>query len=512
MRFNAVAGIIYFIQVDYGNDQGSFTFRMRKLTPPANDNFASPSTIGPALPATVLATTVDSTWEAGEPAALGGSGSSRSIWFSWTAPSTGRVRLDVCQYTFIDGSANNLLGVYTGATLGTIVPTVPTTTNCELDFPATAGVNYKVAYSAYIKGELNLALKLFSAPPPANDDFANASAVGPGLPVSVAGNNDFATAQAGEPDHSGIGPPAHSAWYTWTPAQTSRVRIGACSKDFDGARVGVYTGAAVNALTQVAELPGFAPHCRVAMNAVAGTTYRIAAAGGPQDGLHGPFTLDIHAEKKPANDELADAQVIGNALPVTINGTTVDATVVDGEPSTDTYSGYRNPSVWYRWTAPSDDAMIFSACSTGEPVVLAVFSGTAFGDDFDFVDADETACRSGKGGRLAIAPVAGQTYSIVVESIERDYDTAFTLSAIGPPKAPVITPPKKSFNLKKAIKKCKKIKSKKKRTNCIRKARKKAAIIKCKKLKNSGKRNKCHQESAQEIPLNLRSAVRLSRQ
>ena len=135
--------------------------------------------------------------------------------------------------------------------------------------------------------------------------------------------------------------------------------------------------------------------------------------------------------------------------------------------------------------------MIFSACSTGEPVALAVFSGNEFGPDFNFIDGAEDGCRSGKGGRLAIAPVAGVTYSILVESTEQDFDTSFTLSAIGPPKSPVVKPPVTGFNLKKAIKKCRKIKSKKQRARCIRKARKTAAIIKCKKLKNAGKRTKC---------------------
>ena len=495
-RFLAVNGTTYYIQVDYGTDQGDFTFKMRKLAPPANDNWAARQIIGPALPVTLNTTNSDSTWEAGEPATLGGSGSSRSVWYSWTAPANGRVALDVCEDTPIVGASNKRVVVYTGNSLGTLLQYAVPDSDCEINFLATAGVNYTIAFSGYISGEMNFALKLINAPPPTNDNFASAQVVGPGLPVSLAGNNDFATAQAGEPQHTGVGAPFHSNWYSWTPATNTRVRISACSKTFDAARVGVYTGAAVAALTQVAELPGFAPHCRVTLNAVAGTTYRIAAAGGSQENAHGEYVLDIHAESLPGNDNFANAQVIGPDLPATINGTTVDATVEDDEPSTDPYGGQRNPSVWYRWTAPSDDPIIFQACSTGpETPVIATFSGTVL-SELEHIDSDAGGCRDGSnGGRLAIAPVAGQSYYVLVESKNEDYDTAFTLSAIGL-KEEEITPPVPAFNLKKAIAKCKKIKgtsrkAKKKRANCIKAAKKKAAIIKCKKLTSASAEAKC---------------------
>lgn len=495
-RFTPLAATVYYIQVDYGTDQGTFNFKLRPLTPPANDNYASRQVIGPALPVTLNTTNADSSWEANEPATLGGSSASRSVWYSWTAPANGRVALDVCDDTPIVGASNKRVVVYTGGPLITnLVQYAVPDSDCEINFLATAGVNYTIAFSGYISGEMNFVLKLVNAPPPTNDNFASAQVVGPGLPVTVSGNNDFATKEVSEPQHANAGPPYHSLWYSWTPSANTRVRISACSKTFDAARVGVYTGATLATLTQVAELPGFSPHCRVALNAIAGTTYRIAAAGGPQENAHGEFTLDIHAESLPGNDNFANAGVIGPALPATINGTTVDATVEDDEPSTDPYGGQRNPSVWYRWTAPSDDPMIFQACSTGpETPVLAAFSGTVL-SELEHIDSDAGGCPDGsKGGRLAIAPVSGQTYYVLVESKDEDYDTPFTLSAIGPKKE-VITPPA-TFNLKKAIAKCKKIKgtsrkAKKKRANCIKAAKKKAAIIKCKKLTSASAEAKC---------------------
>lgn len=513
LRFTASAGTDYYVQVEYGNDEGDFTFRMRDLTPPPNDDFAAPRVIGPALPVSEDATTVDSTWETGE-LGLGGSTNSRSVWFQWTAPSTGPVRVRTCEITPVSGPANKKMVVYTGNALNALTAVEPATDYCELDFLAAAGTTYRIAVSGYIVGEFDFKLELINAPPPANDDFADATAVGPGLPVAVAGNNDFATIEANEPDHSGIGTPRHSLWYKWTPSGNARVRIGACSKTFS-ARVGVYTGGGggITALTQAAEKPPYSPHCRVALNATAGTTYWIAAAGAIFNGTHGPFTLDIHAEKLPPNDDFADAQLIGTQLPATVPGTTVDATLEQNEPSPDPYYGSKGPSVWYRWTAPTDDATIFSACSTGEPVVLAVFGGSEL-DQLQHIDNDGEGCPDGsEGGRLAIAPVAGQDYSIVVASADRDFDSDFTLSVIGPKTDPMVTPPvteppvteppvtkpTNKFRLNKALKKCRKIGKKKKRVRCKKKARKKAALIKCRKKATKRAQAKCKKKARRKF-------------
>ena len=500
LRFNATIGVTYKIQVSFNGDQGNFALRLRQLTPPANDNFASATVIG-ALPANIPSTNVDSTHQVGEPAFLGGASSSRSVWYRWTAPSNGQVRIDVCDYERVAGAANRALGVYTGVAVNALLP-VTTTNNCELSFTPVAGTVYSIGFSGYISGEMTFTFRMKNAPPPSNDNFANATSVGPALPVTVQGSNEFSTVQAGEPSHGGIGgTPAYSSWFNWTPAQNMRVRIKTCGKTFNP-RLGVYTGLAVNALTEVGEAPPYGPYCTKLLNAVAGTTYRIAAAGGPQDGEYGPYVLDIHVLDIPGNDDLEDAATLSSDLPASVEGTTIDATYSDFEPYHDPDSSERTASVWYRWTAESDDAIIFSACSEGEPNRIAVYSGTGF-EDFDRLASAGEGCRDGlNGGRLAIAPVAGQTYLIVVAAEERDYESDFTLSAIGPPVVPpvvdppVVDPPKTQFNLKKAIKKCKKIKgksrkAKKKRANCIKKARKKAAIIQCRKIVSASKEKQC---------------------
>ncbi|MGA7434744.1 MAG: hypothetical protein WBW44_03895 [Solirubrobacterales bacterium] len=492
LRFPAVTGQQYKIQVDYGSSQGSFNFRLRQLAPPANDNFVAAAAIGPALPSSTASSTIDSTYEAGEPGALGGPTSSRSVWFAWTPPATGRVRADFCDAVFHVGPLNRILAIYTGNTLATLVPVASETSNCVLDFEATAGVPLKLAVSGNISGEFNFTLKLKNAPPPSNDDFANAIAVGPALPVNVAGDNDFATAEAGEPGHGGFGLARHSLWYNWIAPQSGKVAVRVCGKTFGG-RLGIYTGNAVNALTEVpVEPPPYGPYCHAVLDAVAGTTYRIAAAGGTSSNDYGPFTLDIHTLDVPGNNDFADAIDIGSKLPISVAGTTIDADYETNEPAHTFGYGDQSPSVWYRWTAPSDQPAIFSACAAVEPVQLAVYSGALLNELVPLAQASEGCLNGTVGGRLAVAPVAGQSYMIAVASADRDFDSDFTLTGQGPTvDEPVVVPGKPSFKLKKAIKKCKKIKSKKKRRKCIKAARKKAAIIKCKKLKGKKTQKKC---------------------
>ena len=129
--------------------------------------------------------------------------------------------------------------------------------------------------------------------------------------------------------------------------------------------------------------------------------------------------------------------------------------------------------------------------------MLAVFDGPVLGD-LRHIDDDDQGCRDGsEGGRLGIAPVAGQQYSIMVASADRDFDSDFTLSVVGPEPNVVVKSPTtkpKKFNLARALKKCRKISRKKKRVRCVKRARKKAALVKCGNKASKSKRVKCRKK------------------
>lgn len=118
--------------------------------------------------------------------------------------------------------------------------------------------------------------------PPVNDNFASGEVI-----TDVSGNsplvsNAEATGEAGEPNHAGVSLPLNSIWYRWTaPANLSMTFQAGAASGYNPA-MAVYTGSAVNALTQVTandNAGGLFLYSRVTFYAVAGTTYHIAVDG-----------------------------------------------------------------------------------------------------------------------------------------------------------------------------------------------------------------------------------------
>ena len=108
------------------------------------------------------------------------------------------------------------------------------------------------------------------------------------LPViDVSGTVINASGEAGEPNHAGSSNPLNSVWWTWTPSTSERTTISVGGKN-----LAVYTGASVDALTEVVSSAG----AQVAFNPVAGTNYHIAV-DGPGSST-GNFSLKLtHAFK-----------------------------------------------------------------------------------------------------------------------------------------------------------------------------------------------------------------------
>lgn len=118
-----------------------------------------------------------------------------------------------------------------------------------------------------------------TATPPGNDNFANALLISGGSYASPLVNNVGATKETGEPDHDGF-PGGGSVWWNWTAPKTGTVTIDTIGSNFD-TTLGVYTGAAVNALSVVAsdDDSGGNSTSRVVFTASSGTTYRIGVDG-----------------------------------------------------------------------------------------------------------------------------------------------------------------------------------------------------------------------------------------
>ena len=241
--------------------------------PPANDNFANAETFTDRY-GWADGDNSEATKEPGEPNHAGNPGGA-SVWYSWTAPYTGRATFDTCYSEF-----DTLFAVYTGDQVSNLQPVAADDNGCgarsQLSFMAAAGVTYRIAVdgASGATGYFELDWSL----PPANDDFAAATEL-TGDSGSVDGNTYYGTLEPGEPEHGPDG--SASVWYRWTAPTTGPATFELCDSDFD-TLLAVYTGASVDGLTRVAQDDNDCPGeyaSRVSFVASAGQEYRIAVDG-----------------------------------------------------------------------------------------------------------------------------------------------------------------------------------------------------------------------------------------
>jgi hypothetical protein len=416
VSFRALAGETYRI---VASETGYYDFREFTLEfkgAPSNDDFANAGTISGGVPITVTGSNAIASAEAGEPA-HGGGPAVRSVWWKWTAPASGRVSANICAR----------LAIYTGATLGTLTPVASKPGGCGLAFEATAGVTYSIA----VDGPGSAFLTLVLNPPPANDDFEDAATL-TAVPGAVQRSNLAAGKETGEPDHAGDAG-GSSLWWTWTPASNTRITVETCGSGMD-TLLAVYTGATVEALTQVAASDTVCGNDgSVTFSAVGGQTYRIAVDG--RDGAMGEVTLWLGIP--PENDRFADASPI-DVLPPHTSGTNVFAGVEPGEPAHGPQQGGR--SVWWRWIAPATRGVVVNSCASSFPSMLSVYTGSAV-DALTPVGSHHGDCRvafranQGSTYRIAVDGVAPLTGTVSLDidpgPANDDFDEAATLS--GPP-------------------------------------------------------------------------------
>ncbi len=135
---------------------------------PANDNFAN-ATILTGSVASANGSNLATSRQTGEPAHASNR-ASHSVWFRWTAPSSGLVFLST-----IGSSFDTVLAVYTGSTLASLQPVSSDddsggNSTSLVGFNATTGTVYSFAVDGYSGVTGNYALQLLlSSGAPAND-------------------------------------------------------------------------------------------------------------------------------------------------------------------------------------------------------------------------------------------------------------------------------------------------------------------------------------------------------
>ena len=152
----AMAGTNYWYWVKAKNTSGTSGFSTadsgyRATTSgPVNNNFANRTSIS-GTSATVTGTNVGATKESGEPNPVGNSGG-KSVWWTWTAPSSGSVQIDT-----IGSSFDTIMGVYTGSSVSSLTTVASDDDSggnytSKVTFNAVAGTVYQIAVDGYNYG------------------------------------------------------------------------------------------------------------------------------------------------------------------------------------------------------------------------------------------------------------------------------------------------------------------------------------------------------------------------
>ena len=230
------------------------------------------------------------------------------------------------------------------------------------------------------------------ANPPANDHFANATALR-GASGSAETDLLAATFEPGEspPPYSvpAAVRPWASVWFRWTAPARGSAHFNLPLY----AHVDVYRGQHVAALTQLAS-----GEWGASFFAEAGETYRIRISHIRRSSHPEQVTLSWSQGPRPANDDF-DAAVELVGAEGKVSGDNLGATLEPEERIGDFAA-----TVWYRWTAPEDGSWRFVDYHTAQSVF--VFTGDSV--------AALRLVSSGIGNRGTVPVKAGVEYRIAI--------------------------------------------------------------------------------------------------
>jgi|GEM_PF-3154658 len=221
-----------------------------------------------------------------------------------------QVLISAVNITMYEGA---VVTVFTGSTLASLVSAGQAVVAFNGDTAGAAGVllnavagqTYQIAIHGVwaVQGKFELVL----VPPPANDDFADATDLGSAGTVTTSASNVGTLAELAEPDGLIIEDEfwmpieRKTVWWRWQAPATGLVQVDTLGSSFD-TLLNIYTGTALDSLTRVAS-SGDANeqgNSNAAFQAVAGTFYYIQVAGERTTRTAGLITLNIRSLENPA--------------------------------------------------------------------------------------------------------------------------------------------------------------------------------------------------------------------
>jgi len=202
-------------------------------------------------------------------------GTAQTVWYAITPSTNGVLRVSdsgSVYYKFVAVYRQDGGGMGGLVNLGCASWAYNTSTT---SFNAEAGKTYYVQAGTTYWSSGTVGVSIDLIPPPANDDFAKASAIG-AVPFSSSADTTGATVEANEPSPScGYGQSAGTVWYAFTPSVAGSYSVQTPWSGLS-TQVAVYKGSSLSSLTQLG--------CRgvgqlLTFHADAGTTYYLQAGG-----------------------------------------------------------------------------------------------------------------------------------------------------------------------------------------------------------------------------------------
>ncbi len=255
-----------------------------------------------------------------------------------------------------------------------------------------------------------------SAPPragPDNDPFSYAWLLTGDSGTQYA-SNVGATKESWETyNHAGNAGGA-SVWFRWVAASNALVQFSTLGSKFD-TLLAVYTWPGSGPLIPTASNDNnWDKTSFVSFDAVAGTTYYVAVDG--YDGSSGDIVLNwglvsSAPPARPVNDDFAYGWVVEGSKGY-VTGTSVGATRESFE--TGHAGNMGGASIWYRWTAPTNDTMVFDCTGSTFNSLLAVYIWPDHNASLIQVGR-ETAAAYAYPRVVTFSAIAGTLYYIAVD-------------------------------------------------------------------------------------------------
>ncbi|MEI9864653.1 MAG: protease pro-enzyme activation domain-containing protein [Limisphaerales bacterium] len=352
---------------------------------PSNDNFAGATKV-PIPGATYQSNNRFATLESGEPAHDGDSSDAASLWWQWTPATATNVLIDT-----IGSKIDNVLAVYTGSTLSSLVQVAATNSNVSLNqpahvnFSAQAGVTYRIAVASVNSNSVG-SLMLHVAPGGQLDTASpSVAVVSPLSGVTVTSQGVKISGVASDPSPNASG-------------------VNVVTVSINGVAT-VATGT-TNWTAAVALLPSL--------------NYIQIIAADAAGNYSTPANLTVNYLVLTAtNDFFVNAISLTNVSGVFTSGNT-NATKEAGEPNI--AGNFGGKSVWWSFTPPADGLLTLNTTNSTFDTLLGLYTGQDVANLTLIADNDD-AYPGAPGGFSYIrqAVKAGQPYKISVDG----YDAVF---------------------------------------------------------------------------------------